>query len=160
MKWARVNTWTNSAIVATGDYYVTAAGTLYLCTTPGGTSGSSTGPSGTGTGITDGTAVWSSVTTAVPPQWESVTNLAIGIQIDGIPNGKQITLGRLRIFNCHPRVPDPNTVSQDTAAPTSGQWYPGDTVWNTAPSAGGVIGWVCVTAGSPGTWKSFGTIST
>jgi hypothetical protein len=38
---------------------VTNGGILYKCTTAG-TSASSTGPSGTGTGITDGTVVWSS----------------------------------------------------------------------------------------------------
>jgi len=45
-----------------------------------------------------------------------------------------------------------------TAAPTSGARLRGDIAWNTAPSAGGYMGWVCVTAGSPGTWKGFGTI--
>lgn len=34
----------------------------------------------------------------------------------------------------------------------------GDIIFNTSPSAGGNVGWVCVTAGNPGTWKSFGTI--
>lgn len=45
------------------------------------------------------------------------------------------------------------------AAPGSGPWVVGDLVYNTAPAAGGNIGWVCVTAGTPGTWKTFGTIS-
>ena len=35
----------------------------------------------------------------------------------------------------------------------------GDICLNINPTAGGTIGWVCVTAGSPGTWKSFGNIS-
>jgi len=35
----------------------------------------------------------------------------------------------------------------------------GDIIWNSAPSAGATIGWVCVAAGNPGQWKSFGTIS-
>ena len=46
-----------------------------------------------------------------------------------------------------------------TAAPTTGTWARGDIVWNSAPSASGFIGWVCVTAGTPGTWKTFGAIS-
>lgn len=46
-----------------------------------------------------------------------------------------------------------------TAAPGSGAWLVGDTVWNTAPAAAGSMGWVCTTAGSPGTWKAFGTIA-
>lgn len=43
-------------------------------------------------------------------------------------------------------------------APTSGAHYVGEIVYNTAPSAAGTIGWVCVTAGTPGTWKTFGAI--
>lgn len=45
-----------------------------------------------------------------------------------------------------------------SAAPTSGTYKLGDRVINTVPSASGNIGWVCVTAGTPGTWKEFGTI--
>jgi hypothetical protein len=46
-----------------------------------------------------------------------------------------------------------------TAAPGSGTYKRGDIVWNTSPSASGFIGWTCVTAGTPGTWKTFGAIS-
>lgn len=46
-----------------------------------------------------------------------------------------------------------------SAAPASGTFARGEVVWNTAPTAGGYVGWVCVTAGSPGTWKEFGAIS-
>jgi hypothetical protein len=45
------------------------------------------------------------------------------------------------------------------AAPTTGRWIRGDIVLNDTPSAGGFIGWVCVTAGVPGTWKTWGVIS-
>ena len=45
------------------------------------------------------------------------------------------------------------------AAPTTGTWAVGDTVINTAPAAAGAVGWVCVTAGTPGVWKTFGTIA-
>lgn len=45
-----------------------------------------------------------------------------------------------------------------SAIPTLGTWQVGDKVYNTSPVAGGSIGWVCTVAGSPGTWKSFGTI--
>jgi len=62
------------------------------------------------------------------------------------------------------------TISQDTiyfrtvnifgsAAPVSGTYNVGDIVYNSAPTAGGTIGFVCVTAGTPGTWKTFGAIS-
>lgn len=46
-----------------------------------------------------------------------------------------------------------------TAAPASGAWSQGDICFNTSAAAGGTIGWVCTTAGSPGTWKTFGTIA-
>ena len=46
-----------------------------------------------------------------------------------------------------------------TAAPTSGAYLQGDIIYNSAPTAGGFIGFVCVTAGNPGTWKTFGAIS-
>ncbi|HEX6039759.1 hypothetical protein [Longimicrobium sp.] len=45
------------------------------------------------------------------------------------------------------------------AAPTTGTWRRGDVLFNGSPSASGFVGWVCVTAGTPGTWKTFGPIS-
>jgi hypothetical protein len=45
------------------------------------------------------------------------------------------------------------------AAPTSGSWNRGDIVYDTTPDASGYIGWICVTAGTPGTWKTFGAIT-
>lgn len=48
-----------------------------------------------------------------------------------------------------------------TAAPTVvGTHNVGDRVWNSTPTAGAFIGWVCVTAGTPGTWRGFGLIET
>jgi len=45
-----------------------------------------------------------------------------------------------------------------TAAPAVGTWKQGDKCWNTSPTnaAGQVAGWVCVSAGTPGTWRGFG----
>lgn len=53
------------------------------------------------------------------------------------------------------------TIGQDwgTAAPTTGTWVRGWIRWNTTPVAGENIGWVCITAGTPGTWAAFGAIS-
>jgi len=45
------------------------------------------------------------------------------------------------------------------AAPVSGTYAVGSLVYNSAPTAGGFVGWVCTTAGTPGTWKTFGAIS-
>jgi len=46
-----------------------------------------------------------------------------------------------------------------TAAPTTGTWAVGDTAWNTAPAAAGTPGWVCTTAGTPGTWKAMAVLA-
>ena len=46
-----------------------------------------------------------------------------------------------------------------TAPPAAGNWQAGDIMWNTAPAEQGaagskynILGWVCITAGTPGTW--------
>ena len=45
-----------------------------------------------------------------------------------------------------------------SAAPSTGAHARGEIVWNVAPSAAGYAGWICTTAGTPGTWKQFGAI--
>jgi len=45
------------------------------------------------------------------------------------------------------------------AAPTTGAHVRGEIVLNSAPSASGTIGWVCVTSRTPGVWKTFGAIA-
>lgn len=42
--------------------------------------------------------------------------------------------------------------------PTVGTWKTGDIVLSDSPLSGGYVGWVCVTGGTPGTWKGFGLI--
>lgn len=44
------------------------------------------------------------------------------------------------------------------APPGSGLHARGEIVFNTEPVPGGAVGWVCITAGRPGIWRSFGTI--
>jgi hypothetical protein len=44
------------------------------------------------------------------------------------------------------------------AMPTKITGAVGDTVINDTPTAGGVYGWVCTTAGTAGTWRPFGSI--
>ena len=46
-----------------------------------------------------------------------------------------------------------------TSAPTTGTWYQGDFVRNSAPTEAGsagskyvIFGWICTVAGTPGTW--------
>jgi hypothetical protein len=50
-------------------------------------------------------------------------------------------------------------IQRAAAAPVAGTYVQGDIVYNTAPAASGFIGWVCVTSGSPGAWKTWGVIS-
>lgn len=57
----------------------------------------------------------------------------------------------------YPSYPN-NVVTYAAAAPTLGSWKQGDIVYNSAPTAGGKAGQVCVSTGSPGTWKPFGAI--
>lgn len=44
------------------------------------------------------------------------------------------------------------------AAPSTGVYVRGDIVYDTNPSAGGKVGWICTASGSPGTFKPFGAI--
>lgn len=50
-------------------------------------------------------------------------------------------------------------VLSGTAPPGSGTYAVGDMMWNSAPAAGGIPGWVCVTAGTPGTWKAMAVLA-
>lgn len=49
-------------------------------------------------------------------------------------------------------------ISKANNTPSDGRHEKGEIIWNASPSAGGNLGWICVTAGTPGTWKSIGTI--
>jgi len=44
------------------------------------------------------------------------------------------------------------------AIPSAGTWKQNDICWNIAPAAGGDPGWVCVTGGTPGTWKAMANL--
>lgn len=46
-----------------------------------------------------------------------------------------------------------NTTAR-TSPPTGGTYAAGDFIRNSAPTAGGVFGWVCVAKGTPGVWKA------
>lgn len=54
---------------------------------------------------------------------------------------------------------DARKIIQADGIPASGSWNKNDIVLNTNIVAGGNIGWVCVVSGTPGVWKSFGTIN-
>ena len=46
----------------------------------------------------------------------------------------------------------------DIEPPKSGAFNKGDIVWNSEPTQGRFVGWVCIQAGSPGLWSGFGRI--
>ncbi len=46
-----------------------------------------------------------------------------------------------------------------TGAPAAGYHAQGETAYASSPTAGGNIGVVCVSSGTPGTWKTFGAIA-
>lgn len=52
-----------------------------------------------------------------------------------------------------------NSVHYGTAAPTVGTWQQGDIVWKSNAASGGTPGYVCTTAGTPGTWKAMGNLA-
>lgn len=52
-----------------------------------------------------------------------------------------------------------NIRGQGNAAPAAGSYYIGDIWLNTVIAASGNLGWICTTAGAPGTWKTWGAIS-
>jgi len=54
--------------------------------------------------------------------------------------------------------PDNGYTAAQAYAPSGGNLV-GDVTLNSVPAAGGNMGWVCTTAGSPGTWKSYGAIA-
>lgn len=49
-------------------------------------------------------------------------------------------------------------MGNSAAAPTTGTFFKGDIVWNSAPASGVPMGWVCTVAGTPGTWNALPNI--
>jgi hypothetical protein len=50
-------------------------------------------------------------------------------------------------------------ISSSSILPTTGSYNIGDLIYNTNPTPGGYVGWICTTSGTPGTWKTFGLIT-
>jgi len=53
-------------------------------------------------------------------------------------------------------TPPGRSMIRGATAPAGGYWRDGDICWNDSPSDG-TIGWICVLAGTPGTWVRFGS---
>jgi Pectate lyase superfamily protein len=92
------------------------------------------------------------------------TNAGVGIVFNiinncfGVPNYLRVESGAANSTvnfdgNTYNGLPYPSTT------PVAGRWDRGTKLYYATPSSGGFIGEVCVTAGAPGTWKTFGVIS-
>lgn len=57
------------------------------------------------------------------------------------------------------RLDDGSSQIASSAAPTVGTWARGDICFNNNATAGGPAGWICVTAGTPGTWKAMANLA-
>lgn len=80
-------------------------------------------------------------------------NFAVRLQ-----DGDQLTVGPLRAFKGVHSVNSMPMELKGDAAPTTQRWFTGDIIRNTAPIAGSNLFWVCAAGGTPGTWKTAGTI--
>lgn len=79
------------------------------------------------------------------------------LRINASSNTGKLTIAYLSLYSVGKQIDNSNYYSA-TNAPTVGTHYKGDIVYNSTPTAGGNLGWVCITSGIPGTWKPFGSI--
>jgi Pectate lyase superfamily protein len=56
------------------------------------------------------------------------------------------------------RVKNEKIISHSSVLPILGEYNIGDIIYNTNPTPGGYVGWICTASGTPGTWKGFGLI--
>jgi hypothetical protein len=91
--------------------------------------------------------------------WRYIGDQFINLYWYPVATGNTLRIGSCRVFSGKVQIHTPNTVVVGSAAPTGGTWMTGDQVLNSAPSAAGYIGWVCVSGGAPGAWEGFGSIA-
>lgn len=89
-------------------------------------------------------------------RFRNFTTAAEAWDVDNVGNMR--TWGRTT-FGVGPNNDGVVGVGTRAAAPTIGTHIVGEIVFNGDPVAAGFIGWVCITAGTPGVWKSWGVIS-
>ena len=83
---------------------------------------------------------------------DTVFEGAVGIGVSKVTSGVALeTNGPVRFQNKKQEV--------GNSIPTIGLYNQGDIVWSDTPAPGGNLGWICVRTGTPGEWRSFGTIS-
>jgi hypothetical protein len=93
----------------------------------------------------------------------SLSNRRMGLSYRGIPTGAEyMVVDYFDLVKQGPVMSDLRGMRREcwgAAAPTAGTWYQGDVVRNNTPLPSGTMGWVCTTPGTPGIWKTFGTIA-
>lgn len=110
---------------------------------------------------------WSLITAAV-----KLTETMTSVTFDLYPHGMSPAAGRVSRFlrpvvytvdDVNKIMPyiDQLVVADMSAAPTTGTWLTGDIINNSNPSVDGnnmvLLGWICTTAGTPGTWSAMRT---
>ena len=100
---------------------------------------------------------------SVPYFWSTGKSTEIKFSFSGLSSGDVVYTGRCRIFKSNNTQKTVNTVlygNSATNAPSSSDisFATGDKITHIDASAGGHEGKMCVTAGTPGTWKTFGQI--
>lgn len=101
----------------------------------------------------------------VPVTVPTADPTVFGVGISTATATGNLTIYQMEIWSGKslPNVPLPsfplNVVTFAAAAPTAGTWVRGDIVWNNAPSAAGVPGWVCTAGGTPGTWNAMAALA-
>jgi hypothetical protein len=83
---------------------------------------------------------------------KTVFKSQVGIGVKNFANDADLTVaGAIRF--------EDKKFETGEAIPETGNYKKGDIVWNSNPMSGGMVGWVCITSGKPGQWKTFGNIS-
>jgi hypothetical protein len=75
----------------------------------------------------------------------------LGVDVNTIDNRTKLHVNGAIKFN-------DNIHMKGSEPPSGGSFTPGDIVWNSDPKPGSYVGWVCVKAGNPGMWNTFGEI--
>ena len=96
-------------------------------------------------------------TTGIITSNQALDNISAAIQSGGLIANNIGNVYYQRAVNY--ATVGPIHITYDENVPTAGTWSRGDICYNINASAGGTPGWVCVTAGTPGTWKAMAALA-
>tara|TARA_B110000503_G_C7128683_1_gene405843 strand:+ start:1240 stop:1659 length:420 start_codon:yes stop_codon:yes gene_type:complete len=83
---------------------------------------------------------------------DTVFEGGVGIGVSSVTNGISLeTNGPVKFQG--------KTFTVGNSIPNTGFYNIGDIVWNDTPKPESNLGWVCIRTGTPGDWRSFGSIS-